>query len=121
RHPAAEGQLMEKEFVIEGLEYGAPLDTDTYRALEPLVNEVAASEWKGSKLYSVDDVTQAIWFHMVENWQHYANQEEGLIRHMARRAARSFCHEQRNQYMYATGAFLYTPARGRRSLQAAGF
>jgi len=108
---------MEKEFVIEGLETGAPLDRETYRVLEPLVDEVAGSEWKGSRLYSMHDVAQAIWIHMVENWAHYARQEEGLIRHMARRAARSYCHEQRNQYMYATGAFLYTPAMVRRYLE----
>jgi len=108
---------MEKEFIIAGLETGGPLDTDTYRILEPLVNEVAGREWKRSALYSMEDVTQAIWLHMVDNWPHYANQEEGLIRHMARRAARAFCHEQRNEYMYATGAFLYTPAMVRRFLE----
>lgn len=108
---------MDKEFTIEGLDTRAPLDSDAYRILEPLVNDVARWEWKRSTLFSAEDVEQAIWIHMMENWEHYRNQEEGLIRHMARRAARSYCHQQRNEYMYATGAFLYTPAMVRRHLE----
>lgn len=107
---------MEREFTIEGLE-DSPLDNDAYRILEPLVMDVAGREWKHSTVFSIDDVAQAIWAHMVANWKHYENQEEGLIRHMARRAARSYAHEQRNAYMYSTGSFVYTPGMVRRYLE----
>jgi hypothetical protein len=98
---------MEKDFTIEGLEVTAPLDTDMYLSLEPMVNAVASSEWKSSTIFSIEDVAQAIWEHMMTEWPAYAGKDEGLVRHMARRAARKYCLAQRTQYMYATGAFLY--------------
>lgn len=95
----------------------APLDTDLYLTLEPLVNAVASSEWKSSHIYSIDDVAQAIWEHMMKDWKYYEDADEGLVKHMARRAARNYCMAQRTQYMYATGAFLYTPGMVRHYLE----
>jgi DNA-directed RNA polymerase specialized sigma24 family protein len=109
--------MTENDWPIEGLEVTAPLDTELYLQLEPMVNDVAGSEWKSSPLFSIDDVAQAIWEHMMANWSHYAGKDEILIRHMARRAARNYCLDQRNQYMYSTGAFLYTPGMVRRYLE----
>lgn len=103
--------------MIEGLELPPPMDNDLYLELEPLVNDVAGSEWKNSRLFSIDDVAQAIWEHMMANWKHYEGRDPNLIRHMARRAARNFCLEQRTQHMYATGAFLYTPGMVRRFME----
>jgi DNA-directed RNA polymerase specialized sigma24 family protein len=103
---------------IEGLELTAPMDTDLYLSLEPLVNAIASQEWKRSHIFSIDDVAQAIWLHMMENWtQSYEGKEEGLVKHMARRAARKYCQKQRTEHMYTTGAFLYTPAMVRRYLE----
>jgi hypothetical protein len=110
--------MMTEEWTIEGLEVSAPLDDpDLFRALEPMVNDIASSEWKQAPFYSIDDVAQAVWEHMMANWEHYAGAEEGLVRHMARRAARAYCKGQRIEYMYATGAFLYTPKMVRRYLE----
>lgn len=109
--------MIEPDWPIEGLEVTAPLDTELYLQLEPLVNQVASGEWKNSPLFSIDDVAQAIWEHMMANWSHYAGKDEDLVKHMARRAARNYCLEQRNQYMYSTGAFLYTPGMVRRYLE----
>jgi len=102
--------------MIEGLELTAPMDSGLYLELEPLVMDVAANEWKNSHLFSIDDVAQAIWEHMMANWKHYEGRDGALIRHMARRAARNFCRDMRTQHMYATGAFLYTPGMVRRFL-----
>lgn len=102
--------------MIEGLELTAPMDSELYLELEPLVNDVAAAEWKNSHLFSIDDVAQSIWEHMMKNWKHYEGREVALIRHMARRAARNYCMTQRMQHMYSTGAFLYTPGMVRRFL-----
>lgn len=102
--------------MIEGLELTAPMDSGLYLELEPLVNDVASAEWKSSPLFSIDDVAQAVWEHMLANWKHYEGRETGLIRHMARRAARNYCLGQRMQHMYATGAYLYTPGMVRRFL-----
>lgn len=109
--------MTEIDWPIEGLKVTAPMDSELYLQLEPLVNSVAGGEWKNSPLFSIDDVAQAIWVHMMANWSHYEGKDEALVRHMARRAARAFCLEQRTQYMYSTGAFLYTPAMVRRYLE----
>lgn len=102
-------------------EVTAPLDTDLYLTLEPMVNAIASQEWKRSHIYSIDDVTQAIWEHMMANWPEYEKKynEENiyLFKHMARRAARAFCMQERIKYMYAHGAFLYTPGMVRRYLE----
>jgi hypothetical protein len=98
-------------------EVTAPLDTDLYLELEPLVNAIASQEWKNSHVYSIEDVAQAIWEHMMKDWTYYRDADDFLIRHMARRAARRFCEEERVKYMYANGAFLYTPGMVRRFLE----
>ena len=107
----------EDEWKIEGLEVTAPLDSDLYLSLEPLVNDVASKEWAGSHIYGIDDVAQAIWIHMMENWKEYEKADKPLVYYLARRAARTFCAKQRVDYMYATGAFLYTPGIVRRMLE----
>lgn len=98
----------EREWKIEGLEVTAPLDSDMYLSLEPIVNQVASREWRGSKIFEIEDVAQAIWLHMMENWAEYVKAEPGLVNYMATRAARAYCQRQRVDYMYANGAFLYT-------------
>jgi len=106
----------EDEWKIEGLEVTAPLDSDLYLSLEPLVVQAASKEWANSHIYELDDVVQAVWLHAMENWKEYEKAETGLRFSMARRAARGFCAKQRVDYMYATGAFLYTPGMVRRLL-----
>lgn len=107
----------EDEWKIEGLEVTAPLDSDLYLSLEPLVVQVASREWANSHIYELDDVVQAIWIHVMEHWKEYEKAENGLRHSMAKRAAREFCSKQRIDYMYATGAFLYTPGMVRRLLE----
>ena len=107
----------EDEWKIEGLEVTAPLDSELYLSLEPLVNDVASREWAGSHIYELEDVVQAIWLHVMENWPEYEKAGEGLVRNMARRAARTYCKQQRIDYMYANGAFIYTPGMVRRYLE----
>jgi DNA-directed RNA polymerase specialized sigma24 family protein len=95
----------------------APMDSDLYLELEPLVNAIASSEWKNSHIFSIEDVAQAIWEHMMTDWKHYDGAETNLVKHMARRAAKRYCEDQRTQWMYANGAFLYTPGMVRRYLE----
>jgi hypothetical protein len=108
---AGDQLIMTEEWMIEGLDVSTPLDNrELYQALEPMVMDVASGEWKNSNIFSIDDVAQAVWLHMMENWErHYAGADEALMKHMARRAARGYCKAQRIEYMYSTGAYLYTP------------
>jgi DNA-directed RNA polymerase specialized sigma24 family protein len=98
-------------------EVTAPLDTDLYLQLEPMVNQVAGQEWKRSHIYSMEDVAQAIWEHVMKNWHQYENADAYLFKYYARRAARAYCMRERVTYMYAHGAFLYTPGMVRRYLE----
>lgn len=98
-------------------EVTAPLDTDLYLELEPMVNAIASGEWKQSHIYSIEDVAQAIWEHMMANWSDYQAADDPMFRYMARRAARRFCQDERVKYMYAHGSFLYTPGMVRRYLE----
>ena len=85
----------EDEWKIEGLEVTAPMDSDLYLSLEPLVNDVASREWGGSHIFELDDVVQAIWIHIMEHWAEYEKADTPLLYFMARRAARTFCKQQR--------------------------
>lgn len=100
-------------------EVTAPLDTDLYLELEPMVYAIASQEWKQSHIYSIEDVAQAIWEHMMKNWPEYEKElgNQNLIKYLARRAAKAFCMQERVNYMYAHGAFLYTPGMVRRYLE----
>ena len=109
--------MTEQDWKIEGLVVTAPMDTERYLELEPMVYQVASQEWKNSELFSIEDVAQSIWLHMMENWSHYVDKDEALTRHMVRRAARRYCKTMRVEHMYATGAFLYTPKMVRRCLE----
>lgn len=111
----------EDEWKIEGLEVTAPLDSDLYLSLEPLVNEVAGREWGGSHVYELDDIVQAIWIHVMEHWDEYEKADTPLRYHIARRAARAYCKQQRIDYMHANGAFVYTPGMVRRYLEETVF
>lgn len=111
--------LKEGEWKIEGLEVSAPLDSDRYLELEPLVLNIAGSEWKNSTIFDIDDVDQAIWLHIMEHWSEYENADKGLFIHMAKRAARKWCEKQRIDYMYATGGYYYTTGMVRRYMEEA--
>ena len=95
----------------------APLDSNRYLELEPMVNAIASQEWKASHIFSIEDVAQAVWEHMMANWSDYDRADEYMFRYMARRAARGYCQKERVKYMYAHGAFLYTSGMVRRFLE----
>lgn len=95
----------------------AQMTGEEYVSLEPVVLAAAALEWKQSLIFTMEDVVQAIWEHMLTEWRYYDGADDALIRHMARRAARKYCQIQRTKYMYAMGNFLYTPGQVRRYLE----
>lgn len=84
------------------------LETFDMYLLAPLVEQVALAEWRNSPACGPEEVAAAIWSNMTSNWEQYEYQEEGLIRQMARRAARAYCQQRRIDYMHSTGAYVYT-------------
>jgi hypothetical protein len=90
-------------------EASATLTDEFYLAHADEVSRVAAGAWKGSSLYSVEDVEQAIWEHVAANWKYFAAANAESISLFMKRAARGFVRKERVDYMYFTGAFVYTP------------
>lgn len=80
-----------------------------YEEHQPLAASIAATNWKRSAIFTSDDVEQAIWEHVLANWRHYREASVDSIATYMKRAARGFARKERNDYMYFTGAFIYTP------------
>lgn len=100
---------LEKEWRIPEVEDASRLTPEEYLQLEPMVYQVAAGEWKSSYVFEMDDLAQAIWMHVVEKWSDYRDKDADLQFTMLRRYARTWTKAQRVEYMYSTGAYVYTP------------
>lgn len=85
------------------------LTDDFFEKHQPLAAKVASSTWKKSTIFTVDDIEQAIWEHAIGNWKYYAVADETSVEKYMARAARGFARKERTDYMYFTGAFVYTP------------
>lgn len=70
---------------------------------------IAVGEWKKSNLYEAEDVEQAIWEHVMGNWKYYAKADDKYRTACMVRAARNYVRKEREDYMYHSGAFVYTP------------
>lgn len=112
---------LEKEWRIPAVEEASVLTPEDYLLLEPLVDQVAATEWKGSHVFEMEDLSQAVWMHVVDKWEAYAGKDKELQFTMMRRFARGWCKEQRVEYMYTTGAYVYTPREIRARLEDSAF
>lgn len=85
------------------------MDDSFYLLHEPDVARIAFREHHKSTIFTVEDVAQAIWEHVMSNWRYYAEAEQKYIDIFMTRAARGFVRKERTDYMYFTGAFIYTP------------
>jgi hypothetical protein len=76
----------------------------------PSAVRIAAREHHGSNIYDRDDIEQAIWEHVVKNWKHYAAIEDPkFVEIYMTKAARGYVRQERVDFMYFAGAFIYTP------------
>lgn len=70
---------------------------------------ISLGQHQRSTIFDTSDIEQSIWEHVMKNWKHYATADERLVSFYMKRAAKSFANTQRVEYMYFTGAFIYTP------------
>jgi hypothetical protein len=76
----------------------------------PSAVRIAAREHHGSNIYDRDDIEQAIWEHVVKNWKYYAAIEDPkFVEIYMTKAARGYVRQERVDFMYFAGAFIYTP------------
>lgn len=87
----------------------AEMTTAFYEDWFPSALRIATREHHGSAIYSIDDLEQAIWEHVLANWKYYAKAEPKFVEIYMTKAARGFAGKERVDYMYFTGAFIYTP------------
>lgn len=99
----------ETEWGIPELEDTFELTSEDYLRLDPMINQVAATEYKASNIFDTEDIAQELWVHVVAKWPAYRGKDQDLQYFMLRRFARAWCKQQRVEYMYATGAYVYTP------------
>ena len=76
----------------------------------PSAQRIAAREHRDSTLFARDDIEQAIWEHVLGNWKHYvAIVDPKFVEIYMTRAARGYVRQERVDFMYFAGAFIYTP------------
>jgi hypothetical protein len=97
------------DFKIKDIELEPSMSEEEYLRYEPMIDQVAAQEWKNSCVFEMDDLAQALWVWVLENRSHLLDRDRDLQFFMIRRYARGWAAGQRVDYMYSTGAFLYTP------------
>lgn len=83
---------------------------------QEMVTIMSRRHHKDSHIFTMEDVAQEIWLHMARNWEYVKNKTAYQIEGFAHRAAAKFCRDQREKFMYFTGAFLYTPEDVKRIL-----
>lgn len=75
-----------------------------------MVTRIAKAQHKQSSVFEVDDVEQAIWEFFAKKWEQIKGYDDAGVKTLAGKAASTWCQDQRNDFMYFTGAFIYTPA-----------
>lgn len=85
------------------------MTADFYEEYLPTAKRIAAREHQKLAMFDTDDVEQAIWEHVLANWKYYARADAKFIEIYMTKAARGFAQGERIDYMYFTGAFVYTP------------
>lgn len=76
----------------------------------PSAIRIAAREHHSSSIYDRDDIQQAIWEHVIRNWKHYqAIEDPKFVEIYMTKAARGYVRQERVDFMYFAGAFIYTP------------
>lgn len=88
----------------------AKMTTQFYEDWLPSAVRIAAREHHGSSVFDRDDIEQAIWEHVASNWKYYvAIEDPKFVEIYMTKAARGYVRQERVDFMYFAGAFIYTP------------
>lgn len=88
----------------------AAMTTQFFEDWLPSVVRIAAREHRTSTLFAREDIEQAIWEHVLGNWKYYVVIEDPkFVEIYMTRAARGYVRQERIDFMYFAGAFIYTP------------
>ena len=93
----------------EATDLPAEMTPEFYETYQATAARIAAREHQKLAMFDAEDVEQAIWEHVLTNWKYYAKADAKFVEIYMTKAARGFAQSERIDYMYFTGAFVYTP------------
>jgi hypothetical protein len=82
---------------------------ELYAEHQAMVAKVAKREHKGAYQATVDDVEHSIWLFIFDNVHHLGDYTVKGIADLATKSARKYLLQERIDYMYFHGNFIYTP------------
>lgn len=83
--------------------------------------KVARREHRKMPSCTVEDMEQAIWEHATRKLKHYLRKDPSTVESYMTKAAKQFWSKERTDFMYFTGAYIYTPADVRRILASSAW
>lgn len=75
--------------------------------VDPIIVKQAHKQHKGSEILEVDDIAQEVRLHFIEKYQHLKGLADDSISYIAYRAAATYCEQEREDFMYQSGNFVY--------------
>lgn len=81
------------------------------------VKAIARRQHMDSRIFTVDDVEQAVWLAFAQRWQSIRQYHEGQIVKLARRSAAEWCKRERLDYSFFQGKVIYTTEEVKRILR----
>lgn len=88
-----------------------------YMEHKETVERIARQQHKRSKIFSVDDVEQAIWLAFAQRWLAIRSYPAKSVVQLARMAAAEWCKKERLDYSYFLGKVIYTTEEVKRILR----
>jgi hypothetical protein len=82
---------------------------ELYELHNVMVTKIAKREHKGALTVTVEDIDQSIWLFIFDNVHHLGDYTERGIADLATKSARKYLLQERIDYMYFMGNFIYTP------------
>ena len=101
-NPYEDEPTMTHEFYMEHLE---------------VVQRIARLQHKRSRIFTVEDLEQAIWLTFAQRWEHIRTYPSKNVDQLARMAAAEWCKKERLDYSYFLGKVIYTTEEVKRILR----
>ena len=84
------------------------MNDEFYETHRKMVGRQALNQHKQSQIFEVGDLEHAIWVFFMAKWKNVRNYDAAGIKTLAGKAAANWCREEREKFMYFSGAFVYS-------------
>lgn len=76
--------------------------------VDPIIVKQSHKQHKGSEILEVDDIMQEVRLNFLMKYEHLKGLADDALSYVAYRAAAAYCQQERTDYMYASGNFVYS-------------